>query len=87
MNLFEEDLSGAMLYIMMFVTEFLGRGFVTSGVVDFIVIFKYEAVFSLVHTAEFATLLNRQSVFWLKASLTIKFGLKKISKYAPVLVS
>jgi hypothetical protein len=54
----------------------LGSGFVTSGVADFIVSFKNEVVFSRVQIAELATLLNRQSVFWLNASFTTKFGLR-----------
>ena len=76
MNLLDDERSGAMLYIVIVVYDSLGRGFVIKGVVDFIVSFKYEAVFSLVQIAEFAAPLNLQSVFWLNASFTIKFGLK-----------
>jgi hypothetical protein len=37
---------------------YFGNGFIVAAFVDFIVNFKYDAVFYLMHIAELGTLLN-----------------------------
>lgn len=55
---------------------YFGNGFIVAAFVDFIVNFKYDAVFYLMHIAELGTLLNWQSVLRLKLSPALKLGLR-----------